>query len=154
MLKRARRIVISIIGIGAFLSPQAALADPVSKNAENIRKLDIMLMVTALRCRSGADNFQAEYAAFATAHNAMLNRAGRQLRSQLSHRHGSKGAKRALDRISVGMANQYGHGHPWLGCAELKSIARDLSKERDMVRLSAAADELLSSRPIGRYAAL
>lgn len=143
-------------GLAAFAvlaTPTAASADPVIGNAENIRKLDIMLMVTSLRCRTGPDNFQADYRKFSATHLGTLNKAGRHLRANLTHRHGSKGAKRALDRISVGMANEYGRGHPWLECDELKQVTRDLIGEKDVTRFSAAATELLATRPGGRWAA-
>lgn len=121
---------------------------------EQIRKLDIMLMVTSLRCRMGADDFQPHYRKFSATHITALNQAARSLESGLVARHGKKGATRALDRISVGMANQYGQGHPWLGCAELKEITEDLSKSKDPAVLSQAADELLGPAPRsgGRWA--
>ena len=106
--------------------PVAAKADTGMIEAENIRKLDIMLMVTSLRCRMGSDDFQPHYRKFSAAHLSTLNGAAKSLESGLVKRHGAKGAKRALDRISVGMANQYGQGHPWLECGELKKITADL----------------------------
>lgn len=148
-----KRMAVAVVaGIGLAI-PQAAAADPVTGNAENIRKLDIMLMVTSLRCRTGKDNFQADYRQFSAAHLPTLNKAGKHLRSNLAHRHGSRGAKRALDKISVGMANQYGQGHPWLGCAQLKQVTRELVADRDSGRLSQSATELLAAQPLGKWAA-
>ena len=137
-----------------ILTPAPALANG-SNDAENIRKLDIMLMVTSLRCRMGAHDFQPHYRKFSAAHLSTLNGAAKQLESGLVKRHGAKGAKRALDRISVGMANQYGQGHPWLECGELKKITADLAASRDPAMLSAAASELLATSPRngGRFAA-
>jgi hypothetical protein len=132
--------------------PGVARADAITSNAENIRKLDIMLMVTSLRCRKGPDNFQPDYHNFTRTHLTTLNRAGSHLQANLTQRHGAKGAKRQLDKISVGMANSYGLGHPWLGCSELKQVTRDLTRERDLVKLSAAADDLLATRPRGYWA--
>ena len=43
------------------------------------------------------------------------------------------GANRALDKISVTMANDYGNGHPWLGCDQLKKVA-SCGKPSRMVR--------------------
>ncbi len=147
--------------IAAMASATAILLTPVSaaavtdSEAEQIRKLDIMLMVTSLRCRMGQDDFQPDYRAFTTNHITTLNGAARTLESGLVKRHGSKGAKRALDRISVGMANQYGRGHPWLGCGELKQITHDLARSRNPADLGQAAGELLNQRPQagGRFAA-
>jgi hypothetical protein len=114
--------------------------------AEKLRRLDIMLMVTGLRCRTTADNFQADYGRFTTAHLPALNAASRSLKTELSRRHGAAGANRALDRLSVQMANDYGQGHPWLSCGQLKQVARNLATVKGSAPLLAAADELLGER--------
>lgn len=134
-----------------LMTPSTASA---SAQHEQIRKLDIMLMVTSLRCRMGKDDFQPHYRKFSAAHIGALNHSARTLEKGLVARHGKKGAKRALDRISVGMANQYGQGHPWLDCAELKEITHDLSKTKDSAVLHQAAEELLGPAPRsgGRWA--
>jgi hypothetical protein len=141
------------MALAAMTFPQTAIAgDPVSTNAENIRKLDIMLMVTSLRCRTGSDNFQPDYQNFSRAHVATMKRAASYLTADFTRRQGSAKAKRSLDKMSVSMANSYGVGHPWLGCAELKEVTRELAKERDVARLSDRANELLASRPTGYLA--
>lgn len=140
----------------AALAALATLATPVpvqagaSDDAEAVRKLDIMLMVTSLRCRRTADNFQADYQRFSANNLATLNAASRQLQADLLKK-GNTG-KRALDRMSVSMANEYGNGHPWLGCGELKQITRDLSAKKNSAQLATAANDLLSSRPRGQWA--
>ena len=142
----------------ASLAALAVLATPVtvqagaSDDAEAVRKLDIMLMVTSLRCRKTADNFQADYQRFSSNNLAALNAASRTLQADLLKR-GNTG-KRALDKISVSMANEYGNGHPWLGCGELKQIARELSSGKNSAQLAMAADDLLSNRPRGQFAML
>ena len=140
--------------VAVLLTPVSAGATT-PREAEQIRKLDIMLMVTSLRCRMGKDDFQPGYRKFSAAHLTTLNGAARTLESGLVKRHGAKGAKRALDRISVGMANQYGQGHPWLDCGALKGITDDLAKSRNPGDLTIAADELLATGPQngGRFAA-
>lgn len=107
-----------------------------------------MLMVTSLRCRFGADSFQANYRDFTTRHIEALKAAGPTLEADLAKRQGAKGAKRALDRINVGMANEYGQGHPWLECGELKAGASELAATRDSAQLVVVAQELLSARPL------
>lgn len=117
-------------------------------DAEKLRKLDIMLMVTSLRCRHGSSNFQRDYDKFAVKHNVAMQGAAKTLQASYGGKLGAKGAMRKLDTLSVGMANQYGQGHPWLDCAELKEVTQNLAAEKDSSRLLAAADELLaSSRP-------
>ena len=128
-------------------TPSVTVANDLSQD-EKIRRLDIMLMVTSLRCRMGSDDFQPHYRAFSAKHLNALNASARRLEKSYVSKHGAKGAKRALDRISVGMAHEYGQGHPWLECAELKQIAGDLSRTGDAVLLAQAADELLGPRPL------
>lgn len=132
----------------AMLAPFPAAAFT-PHEAEQIRRLDIMLMVTSLRCRTGGDDFRPEYGSFSAHHLATLNDAARTIEAGLVRQHGAAGAKRALDRISVGIANQYGLGHPWLGCGELKQIATRLSQSNDPGDLSQAAGELLAVAPPG-----
>lgn len=128
---------------GLVVSAVPASADSMSK-AEQIRRLDIMLMVTGLRCRTTADNFQADYGRFTTAHIATLNAASDSLKADFSRRFGAAGANRALDRLSVTMANSYGQGHPWLNCAQLKTVARNLAAARGDAPLFEAANQLLA----------
>jgi hypothetical protein len=108
--------------------------------AEKLRRLDIMLMVTGLRCRVGADDFQADFASFEAHHMAELNHATRALGEELAAHGGGSGA---LDRISTIMANQYGNGHPWLGCGDLKHVAHDLADAQGEEPLIATADQVL-----------
>ena len=140
--------VFAAFGAAAMLAgtPTVSLAGDLDQD-ERVRRLDIMLMVTSLRCRIGSDDFQPHYRKVSAAHLTSLNAAARRLEKNLVARHGAKGAKRALDRISVGMANEYGQGHPWLNCAELKEITGDLAKSKDAVVLAQAANELLGPRP-------
>ncbi len=136
-------------GVAASLAAMSMLlAAPASagamSQAEKLRRLDIMLMVTGLRCRTGADNFQADYGRFTTNHITELNAASNTLKADMARKYGAAGANRALDRFSTTMANAYGNGHPWLSCAELKSVARNLAVARGPAPLVAAADQLLA----------
>ena len=123
-----------------------------SDGAEKIRRLDIMLMVTGLRCRSTEDNFNADYGRFTTAQLSLLNAANTELKTDLARRHGAAGAQRALDRLSTTMANNYGQGHPWLSCADLKMVARNLADVHGRATLEEAADQLLSPVTPTRFA--
>lgn len=142
-------------GAAAVLLTPVSASAVTHKEAENIRKLDIMLMVTSLRCRMGKDDFQPAYRKFSASHLTTLNSAARTMEAGYVKRHGAKGAKRALDRVSVQMANEYGQGHPWLECGALKDITGDLAKTKNPADLQIAADELLASAPRngGRFAA-
>ncbi len=113
--------------------------------AEKIRRLDIMLMVTGLRCRTTKDNFQYDYGRFTTNHIGELNAAARELKADYAARLGAGKADRALDKLSVQMANQYGQGHPWLNCGQLKQVARTLADMRGLSPIVEAANDLLDN---------
>jgi len=135
-------LAFAALALGSAIPARAA----VGSDAEKLRKLDIMLMVTGLRCRTTPDDFRADFAAFEGAHLKELNEAAAELRQGLIASAGVTGASRALDRISTGMANQYGQGHPWLDCAQLKQATRVLTSVRGRATLVEAADELLASQ--------
>ena len=118
--------------------------------AEMVQKLDIMLMVSSLRCRNTSDNFQADYADFSASHLAELNQASDTLKADLTRSVGDAGAQRALDKLSTSMANQYGQGHPWLDCHDLKLVTRELADDRRPGVLLSAADDLLDNHGNGR----
>ena len=131
------------LAVAALLAGSPASATGNLETAEKLRRLDIMLMVTSLRCRFGADNFQADYDAFATHHLDALNTAARDLTAELGRRHGAAAARRALDKMSTGIANGYGMGHPRLGCGDLKRTTQALTQVDDPAALAAAADQLI-----------
>jgi hypothetical protein len=80
----------------------------------------------------------------------LLNRASAELQKGLIAQNGPFGAARALDRMSVTMANKYGQGHPWLSCAQLKVAASVLAQVNSPAQLDMAAEQLLASnRPEG-----
>ena len=138
------------LGLAAATPAQAA---GYMSGAEKLRRLDIMLMVTGLRCRSTAENFTADYGQFTTNQLRDLNAANAELKSEMARRYGAAGAQRALDRLSTTMANGYGQGHPWLGCGELRQVTRSLAAVRGRATLEEAADQLLSDySPITRMA--
>ena len=112
-------------------------------DAEKLRRLDIMLLVTGLRCRATADDFQPDFQTFEAKHRSDLNAADRQLRVQFGGRHGSVSNK-AMDHINVEMANVYGNGHPWMGCHDLKGVVQDLAQVAGARPLLVVADQLLA----------
>jgi hypothetical protein len=123
----------------------ADYTSPISANAEAIRSLNIMLMVTSLRCRTSAFDFRSEYDMFARAHQANLAEAHDTLARGLVATHGEDGSHRALDRIGVRIANRYGDGHPTLGCSDLKEATLQLAMSQDGANLSRMADRLLDN---------
>lgn len=137
--------VLAVSSLSVSAPAQAAACwGPQAVNAAKLRNLDIMLMVTGLRCRMGADNFQPDYYKFSSAHQGELNAANAVLRAELGSA-GPRGAAGALDRMSTSIANAYGVGHPELGCRELKKVTRDLAATRTPGVLLAAANSLVGS---------
>jgi hypothetical protein len=141
-MKIVNGVAASLAAMSMLLAAPAS-ADEMSQS-EKLRRLDIMLMVTGLRCRTGADNFQADYGRFTTNHITALNAASNTLKAEMARKYGPAKANRALDRFSTTMANAYGNGHPWLSCGELKMVARNLAAARGTAPLVAAADQLLA----------
>ena len=135
----------TIAALAGLLAASAAPVEAAPRSgAEQLRKLDIMLMVTGLRCRTTAYDFRSDFAAFEATHLSELNAAAAELRQGMVAREGVAGSNRALDRLSTGMANQYGQGHPWLDCAQLKQVTRVLTRVRGRETLVEAADQLLA----------
>lgn len=145
---KINRVAASLAALGLVISFPASAGS--FSQAEKLRRLDIMLMVTGLRCRTTPDNFTTEYGRFTTAHMSELNAAAASLKQEMTARYGAAGANRALDRLSVQMANAYGQGHPWLSCHQLKQVAGSLAVMRGGTALAEAADDLLddSSRQL------
>lgn len=144
------RVVMAGAALGLLVANPAQAGT--MSGAEKLRRMDIMLMVTGLRCRTTADNFQDDYGRFTTEHIADLNAASDELRDELALAGEGEGAGRALDRLSVVMANSYGQGHPWLTCHELKEVAQNLIEVRGRATLEEAADQLLSPTVPARFA--
>jgi len=122
--------------------------------AGRLKQLDIMLMVTALRCRAGADDFQADYQAFEAAHMAAINAASQMIMAEATARLGASAGHEEMERIVTATANRYGNGHPWLGCADLHHLAQDLAAEHDDEALIAEAAEVLDGDDGARGVAL
>jgi len=143
-----RKWVKTILGLSASFAVTLAAMSPAQAagslaNAEKLRRLDIMLMVTSLRCRTTADNFAAEYGSFTTNHLSELNQASAQLREAMAVRLGPVRGAMELDRQMTVTANAYGQGHPWLSCRDLKVATRDLARAQGVDTLAEAADQLV-----------
>ena len=141
-------------GLAAISMMMAApvQAAPGMSEAESLRKLDVMLMVTGLRCRATPDNFMNDYSRFVTRHRSTLGQANRELKAELARRYGASGATNKLDQISVHMANSYGRGHPWLSCAQLKEVTQNLNQVVGRATLVEAADQVLAAKPAPHFA--
>ena len=104
--------------------------------------LDVMLLVTSLRWRSGADNVQSDYAQFGDHNRGVLSAASQSMRDDLAGPMGAARASAEMDKLSVMMANHYGNG-TGIGCHELRMIAQDLGSTREPAALADAAEALV-----------
>jgi hypothetical protein len=135
---------LAALAVGLAMTTPAHAAGESMSGAEKLHRLNIMLMVTGLRCRSTVDNFTADYGRFNASHISELKAANDELKAAMARRYGAVAGQRALEHMSTTMANNYGQGHPWLGCADLKMVARNLVEVRGRATLEEAADQLLS----------
>ena len=127
----------------ALTIPTPALANQGISEAENIRRLDMMLMATSLRCRTTAHDFRAKYRTFSRFNMHHIKSANDRMRRNLTATYGKRGGERELDRRSVRMANRYGNGHPHMDCRALKEVAGDLARAHSQASLADAALGLL-----------
>ena len=146
---RVAKRMAAFAAAATMLAGSPAAAQDEITTAVQLRKLDMMLMVTALRCRFGADNFSADYEAFKVQHQETLRLAATVVLDDLARQLGRKGAIAAFDRMSTGFANTYGMGNPRFGCADLKLATTELSLASGQASLVAAADTLLAAGPAG-----
>lgn len=105
-------------------SANATCWSDVAYKAAQVRELDTMMMVEALRCRKTAANFVHDYNNFVVASRPALLKANADLRSHFSDSVGQKGALNAYDNYMTTVANRYGAGTEGLACEDMASIAR------------------------------
>jgi hypothetical protein len=144
MTRRAIKLaVIAAMGV-ATAQPAQACWNNAQQDAARIKHLNMMLMVTGLRCRNGADNFLPDYNRFVSNNNGVLGTQNAVIRAHLAQTQGAKRAVSALDEMSIGMANKYGNGHSSMDCKELKSLAKKLAEEPMSVsKIATVADEVV-----------
>ncbi len=135
------KIALAAVVTTAAVQPAQACWNVAGQDAVKITHLNTMLLVTALRCRSGADNFLPEYNRFVVNNSSLIGNQGKVIKTHFAATHGAKGAEGALDRMSIGFANSYGTGHRNMDCRELKMLAGGLaSKKHGVATLAQAAD--------------
>lgn len=95
----------------------AACWTPAAYKAAQVRELDTMLMVEALRCRKTAANFVSDYNRFVQVSRAALIQANAELKAHF-------GGLNAYDNYMTTVANRYGAGTEGLDCRDVASIVR------------------------------
>jgi len=81
-------LVTAALSIAALTPSGVAVAADARAEAEQLRRMDIMLMVTGLRCRASADNFIDDYGAFTSSHMGELNAASSELKAEFAREFG------------------------------------------------------------------
>lgn len=90
--------------------------------AAQIRDFEMMLMVSALRCRATGNNFLPAYNRFIREKRDTLTQVNDELREHFRSVVGPVGALGAYDNYVTGLANVYGAGADGLACRDLQSI--------------------------------
>jgi hypothetical protein len=124
------RVALAAVVTMAAVQPAQACWSNAGQDAVKITHLNTMLLVTALRCRGGADNFLPEYNRFVVTNSSLIGEQGRVIKAHFAQTHGARGAEGALDRMSIGFANSYGTGHGTMTCRHLKSLAAGLASQK------------------------
>ncbi|KTR82064.1 hypothetical protein NS277_15505 [Novosphingobium barchaimii] len=151
MRNLTKRMAISGLGTALAISLAVpAVAVPAMTNAEKLYRLDMMLRVTGAQCSATTSDFRQDYAAFWQAHRSDLGWASNTVWSRLAQRYGNANVGRAFDRVSYGISSEFGSGHPWLGCADLKAVTHGLALVQGTGTLVEVADQILPSRHIPR----
>ncbi len=105
--------------------------------AAQVRDLETMLMVSALRCRSSGTDFLGSYNQFVRSSRAALMQANTQLRA---HFVAAGSGLNGYDRYVTALANRYGAGAEGLNCRDMAAITdAALQEGQSFAGLSALA---------------
>lgn len=112
-------------------------------SAARVRDLQSMLMVSALRCRTGGADVLASYNRFVAVNRSAIAGFNSTLKSYFTRTQGSVEGQRSYDRFTTALANSYGAGAGAGNCREMASLASEAaSAGGSAVRLIAIAESL------------
>lgn len=119
-----KKLVAAVIAATMPLASASAATcwKPIAVEAAQIRDFEMMLMVSALRCRSTGSNFLAAYNRFIREKRDALTQVNDELREHFRSVAGPVGALGAYDNYVTQLANVYGAGADGLACRDLQSI--------------------------------
>jgi hypothetical protein len=129
-LSRAARAVVAVSC--AVIVHQTALASSVSE-AMDIRELDTMLMVSALKCRNTHPTIMTSYNGFVKSRRGELSEAANQLRAHFT---ASGGGAQAYDKHMTSLANRYGGWSMGPDCDTALSLIEAASGGQNLGQLS------------------
>jgi hypothetical protein len=148
-MKRTGKAAALALAAVLIVNPAQACWTNVEADAAKIANLNMMMMVSALRCRSGPDNFLNEYNRFVKANNDVLGSQNATMKGHFARVAGANAAEGAMDKYIIGLANNYGSGHKSMGCAELKELASDMAaKSHSTDALLAMATRNIEQLPL------
>lgn len=119
-----KKFVTAVIAAAMPLAPATAATcwKQTAVEAAQIRDFEMMLMVSALRCRATGNDFLASYNRFIRDKREVLTQVNDELREHFRSVAGPVGALGAYDNYVTGLANIYGAGADGLACRDLQSI--------------------------------
>lgn len=142
MNRKTGGIAAAAMAVSLIAAPAQACWTNAEQDAARIANLNQMLMVSALRCRFGSDNFLDDYNRFVRSNNDVLAGQHAVIKGRYARTTGAKAAVGELDRFMIGLANYHGGGNGSPDCPKLKSLSKGLAKGRnDVHSLALLAEE-------------
>ena len=149
MIRTGKAALLCALAAMIMTAPAQACWTNAEEDAAKVANLNMMMMVTALRCRKGPDDFLAEYNRFVKNNNPVIGSQNAAVRSHFARINGNTSADAAMDKFIIGIANSYGGGHDRLGCSDLKIVAKELSRSGHSAgSLLAIATENVDAAPL------
>lgn len=117
--------LLALAGLAIVAAPaQGACWSPATYQAAQVRELDTLLTVGAMRCMSGPPVMADAYNRFVRTNGAALDSAGVTLRRHLATQFGDAEANGAYRRFVSAGADRHLAGAALLSCEELAAVAR------------------------------
>lgn len=146
--KRKTAALLALAAMGVAQPAQACWTS-IEHDAAKVANLNMMMMVSALRCRKGPDDFLPDYNRFVKHNNPVLGAQNATVRSHFARVDGARVADAQMDRFIIGLANSYGGGTDSKGCGQLKAVAFELGqKSHSSQSLVAIAEANIDSYPL------
>ena len=148
-MKISGKVAALALAATVVADPAQACWTDAETDAATVANLNMMMMVSALRCRNGPDNFLAEYNRFVSLNNTIIGAQNATVRGHFSRTEGVGRAEASMDHFVIDIANNYGGGHETLNCAQLHLVAIDLAQPgHNAVTLLAIADGNVEQLPL------
>lgn len=135
------KVIVAVAALCSTVAAEAACWSPRAAAAAQVRELDALMMVSALRCRFTDPGLLVRYNAFVVRERSALLQANAELKAHFSAEVGAAAALNAFDRFSTQLANRYGAGVEGLACGDVTAIVDAATGEgRGFAGLAAIAE--------------